>query len=139
MAHGRARVHGRDENDVSRVKRDRGVKGLVEAGHMSTMGVTWWPSGYERFGWFGSQNHHAVKFTGLGLKTEGMSAIQCGRMAMVDGTWRHHEVFIEAKKNREGRASVRCFEKNLDGLREGYLGYVIHVRVFWTFARRLYI
>ena len=49
--------------------------------------------------------------TGLGLKTGGeLGAVK----VRAEGTWRHREACIEAKRSREGGVSVRCFCKKFD-------------------------
>ena len=54
--------------------------------------------------------------TGLGLKTrDGLSAV----MVWAEGTWRHHETCVEAKRSREGGVSVRCLHKKLDEFATG--------------------
>ena len=51
-------------------------------------------------------------------------------MAVAKGTWRYREACVEAKRSREGSVSVRGYEKKLDGFTpEGYLDYVLHVRM----------
>ena len=41
--------------------------------------------------------------------------VRCGRMTVAEGTWRHHETYVEAKRRCEGGVSVRWSSKNLDG------------------------
>ena len=70
------------------------------------------------------------RFAGLGLKTGGAS----GRWWL----WRARGV--EAKQSREGGVSIRGSNKKLDSFTpRGYLGCVLHVRVFWSFGQRLYM
>ena len=52
------------------------------------------------------------------------------------GMWCHREVCVEVKQDREGGMSVRWSGKNLNGfIPKGYLGCVLHIRVFWSFSR----
>ena len=53
--------------------------------------------------------------------------------------WRHREACVEAKWSREAGVSVQDFDKKLDSFTpEGYLGCMLNVRVFWSFAECLY-
>ena len=48
---------------------------------------------------------------GLDLKTGGgLDAVK----VRAEGTWRHREAYVEAKRSREGGVSVRGFYKDLD-------------------------
>ena len=40
--------------------------------------------------------------------------VRCGRMFEMEGTWRHHEACVEAKRSREGGVSVRELQKKMD-------------------------
>ena len=46
----------------------------------------------------------AGSFTGLGLKIEGR--VPCGRVALMEGMWRHRKDCVEVKQSREGGLSV---------------------------------
>ena len=89
-------------------------------------------------------------FTDLGLKTEqrqvcrfvpqNRERVRCGRMAVAEGTCCYRETCIEVKRSREGGVSVRRSDKKLNGFTpRGYLECVLNVRVFWSFAKCLYI
>ena len=61
-------------------------------------------------------------------------------MAFAEGTWHHREACVEVKQSREDGVSVRWSDKKLDGFTpRGYLGCVLHLRAFWSFAKCLYI
>ena len=58
----------------------------------------------------------------------------------MEDTWRHREACVKAKRSCEGGMFVQWLDKNLDGFTpKRYLGCVLHVRVFWSFSRCLYI
>ena len=60
---------------------------------------------------FGPQNQGGDKFAGLGLKTgDGFGAVK----VWAEGTWRHREAYVEAKRSRRGGPFVRCSYKNID-------------------------
>lgn len=57
-------------------------------------------------------------------------------MAVAENTWRHRKACVEAKQSRKGDVSVWGSSKNLAGFTpEEYLGCVLHVRAFWSFAK----
>jgi hypothetical protein len=58
----------------------------------------------------------------------------------MEDTWRHREACVKAKRSCEGGVFVQWLDKNLDGFTpKRYLDCVLHVRVFWSFSRCLYI
>jgi hypothetical protein len=57
----------------------------------------------------------------------------CGAHGTID-------VYVEATQNREDVMSVQGSDRNKDAFTpKGYLGCVLHVRVFWSFGQRLYM
>ena len=60
--------------------------------------------------------------TGLGLKTrDGLSTV----MVRAEGTWRHRETCVEAKRSREDGVSVRCLHKKFNEFATGWAIIVI--------------
>ena len=74
--------------------------------------------------------------TGLGLKTGGgLDAVK----VRAEGTWRHREAYVEAKRSREGGVSVRCSSKKLDDVTPlGCLDCMFNGRAFGRLAGYLY-
>ena len=77
------------------------------------------------------------RFAGLGLKTGG---VRCGRMAVLEDTWRHREACVEAKRSCEGGMSVRWPDKMLDGFTpKSYLACTFNGGCFGHWPGRLHI
>jgi len=61
-------------------------------------------------------------------------------MVVEEGTWRHREAYVEAKRSPEGGILVRGFDKKLhDFTLKGYLGCMLNRGCFGYWLERLYI
>lgn len=61
-------------------------------------------------------------------------------MAVMEGTWRHHESCNETKRSSEGGVSVRWSGKKMDGFTpKGYLGCVSCKGVLIIYQTPIYI
>ena len=137
MVHERARVHN-DENGVGQVGEDddessrwpvrRARANDLKASRLGGMSDTRQHRWFDRFGPKTGESVMScggvpegltglaskpgeTGLTGLGLKTGGgLDAVK----VRAEGTWRHREAYVEAKRSREGGVSVRGFYKDLD-------------------------
>ena len=79
----------------------------------------------------------AGQFSGLSFKTEGTSGASGWRLLKARSIIAK---FVEVKQSREGDVSVQWSSKKLYSFTpEGYLRYIIYIKVFWSSARCLYI
>lgn len=118
MLHGRARVHGWDEDSIARAKR----KAMVSSSRLPMRGVqktwrrrgTWWRPDTRRYRegrnskrrwtvWVvGPQNHHARRLPGLGRKTWGVSCVAGWRR------WRTRGIITKVASRRSYVMKVAC-------------------------------
>ena len=91
---------------------------------------------HRRFDRFGLKTGESVTscggvregLTGLGLKTgDGLGAVKI----RAEGTWRHREACVEAKRSREGDVSVRGSSKKMDEFAPAWA--VIIINSVWVF------
>ena len=147
VVHGRAKVYG-DEDGVRQVKEESGDKVRVACSCGGSMkDLEGFVALYGRSDTCRHQMWQVYRFApqnwmvvGLPVWASKSGGIRCGQMVVEEGTWRHREAYVEAKRSPEGGILVRGFDKKLhDFTLKGYLGCMLNRGCFGYWLERLYI